>query len=174
MAVVMIRLLKNFTKIILIGLTAVLFIAGSVCAVSSDRFYRNFISNSVRDEQPQFTMSKEGTNVVVIMLDRAMGPMIPYLFNDNASLTDEYDGFTYYGNTISFGPNTNFSTPSLFGGYEYTPAKLNERSDESLADKQDEAISVLPEIFYRKQLQLYLYQSDIRGVSVDSGSDCFR
>ena len=147
MAVVMIRLLKNFTKIILIGLTAVLFIAGSVCAVSSDRFYRNFISNSVRDEQPQFTMSKEGTNVVVIMLDRAMGPMIPYLFNDNASLTDEYDGFTYYGNTISFGPNTNFSTPSLFGGYEYTPAKLNERSDESLADKQDEAISVLPEIF---------------------------
>ena len=81
------------------------------------------------------------------MLDRAMGPMIPYLFNDNASLTDEYDGFTYYGNTISFGPNTNFSTPSLFGGCEYTPAKLNERSDESLADKQDETISVLPEIF---------------------------
>ena len=99
------------------------------------------------DAMPHFTLSKTGKNVVVFMLDRAMGSYIPYIFNEKPELKEQFSGFTYYDNCISFGKNTNFATPSLFGGYEYTPAKLNARDSEKLADKHDEAIKVLPVLF---------------------------
>ncbi len=67
---------------------------------------------------PSFELSKNGKNVVVIMLDRAMGEYVPYLLNEKPELKEMFDGFTYYDNTISYGVATNFGTPALFGGYE--------------------------------------------------------
>lgn len=96
---------------------------------------------------PSFTLSKQGKNVVVIMLDRAIGPFIPYILEDKPELKQQLDGFTYYDNTLSFGPFTNFSTPSLYGGYDYTPVKLNQRKTEFLADKHNEALKVVPTLF---------------------------
>ncbi len=92
-------------------------------------------------------LSKKGKNVIVIMLDRAIGAYVPYLFAEKPELEKMYDGFTFYPNTLSFGTTTNFATPALFGGYEYMPIKINERKDESLKDKQNEALSVMPRIF---------------------------
>ena len=105
---------------------------------------------AVTDNDPEFTFSKNGKNVVVFMIDRAIGPMIPYLFNENESLGKSFDGFTYYHNTVSFGAYTNFATPALYGGYEYTPEKINERSSERLVDKQNEALKVLPVMFAKE------------------------
>lgn len=96
---------------------------------------------------PTFTLSKTGKNVVVLMLDRAIGPYIPYIFNEKPELEAQFDGFTYYHNTASLGVKTNISTPSLFGGYEYTPAELNTRDQELLVDKHNEALKVLPVMF---------------------------
>lgn len=100
-----------------------------------------------QDAVPHFNLSKNGQNVVVIMLDRAMGPYIPYIMNERPELQEQFAGFTYYSNTISFGPLTNFGTPALFGGYEYTPVKINKREDESLVSKQNEALKVMPVLF---------------------------
>lgn len=94
-----------------------------------------------------FKLSKEGKNVVVIMLDRAMGEYIPYLVNEKPELKERLSGFTYYPNTISFGGYTNFGTPALYGGYEYTPVEMNKRTNESLEEKQNEALKVMPVIF---------------------------
>lgn len=96
---------------------------------------------------PSFELSKTGKNVVVIMLDRAMGEYVPYLFNEKPELKEQFDGFTYYDNTISYGVATNFGTPALFGGYEYTPVELNKRADELLVDKHNEALKVMPVLF---------------------------
>lgn len=96
---------------------------------------------------PEFSLSKNGNNVVVIMLDRAVGAMVPFIFDEKPELKEQFDGFTYYSNTISFGQSTIFGSPSLFGGYEYTPAELNNRDRESLASKQNEALKVLPVLF---------------------------
>ena len=96
---------------------------------------------------PSFTLSKTGKNVVVIMLDRAMGQYVPYIFNEKPELAEQFDGFTYYDNTISYGVATNFGTPALFGGYEYTPVELNKRADELLVDKHNEALKVMPVLF---------------------------
>ncbi|MCM1083291.1 MAG: membrane protein insertase YidC [Clostridium sp.] len=94
-----------------------------------------------------FRLSTKGKNVVVIMLDRGMGAYIPYIINEKPALLEQFAGFTYYSNTISFGGYTNFGTPALLGGYEYTPVEMNKRADESLVDKHNEALRVLPVLF---------------------------
>ena len=96
---------------------------------------------------PRFTLSKTGKNVIVLMIDQAVSKYVPYLFEEKPGLKEQFEGFTYYANTVSFGAHTNFCTPSLFGGYEYTPAEINKRAGESLASKQNEALKVMPVLF---------------------------
>ena len=98
-------------------------------------------------EDMNIRLSRNGQNVVVLMLDRAMGPYVPYLLHERPELREGFDGFTWYPNAVSFGGYTNFGTPAIYGGYEYTPAKLNKRSDETLGQKQNEALRVLPVLF---------------------------
>ncbi|MBE6563564.1 MAG: hypothetical protein E7660_07490 [Ruminococcaceae bacterium] len=98
-------------------------------------------------EEPHYSLSEDGKNVVVIMLDRAMGEYVPYMMNEKPELKEQFDGFTYYKNTISFGGFTNFGAPALLGGYEYTPVEMNKRGDELLVDKHNEAVKLMPVIF---------------------------
>jgi YidC/Oxa1 family membrane protein insertase len=92
-------------------------------------------------------LSTSGNNVVVFMLDRAISGYIPFIFNEKFEIKEAFEGFTYYPNTLSFGAYTNFASPAIFGGYEYTPTEMNKRVDESLKDKHDEALCVLPKLF---------------------------
>ncbi len=96
-----------------------------------------------------FDLAKNRKNVVVIMLDRSMGMYMPYILNERPELADSFDGFKYYRNTVSFGAYTNFGAPALYGGYEYTPEKMNERDTELLADKTNEALMVMPVTFVK-------------------------
>ena len=101
-----------------------------------------------RENTPHITLSRNGKNVIVLMLDRGMGEYIPFLFNEKPELKEQFSGFTYYSNTLSFGLSTNFAGPALYGGYEYTPAELNKRDTELLVDKHNEALKVMPVLFY--------------------------
>lgn len=96
---------------------------------------------------PQFTLSKMGKNVIVLMMDQAMGEYVPYFLQEKPELKELFSGFTYYANTVSFGAHTNFGSPALFGGYEYTPVEMNKRDGESLASKHNEALCVMPVLF---------------------------
>ena len=98
-------------------------------------------------DKASFTLSRNGKNVIVFMLDRALDAYVPYLFQEKPELARQFDGFTWYPNTLSFGNCTTTGSPALFGGYEYTPEELNGRSSEALVDKQNEALSVLPLLF---------------------------
>ena len=80
-------------------------------------------------------------------MDRALGPVVPFLFDEKPELMDEFDGFTYYPNTVSFAEFTNTGIPPVYGGYEYTPENMNARADEWLEDKHNEALKVLPVLF---------------------------
>ena len=111
--------------------------------------YWSFWSNSKPSvEMPSLPLSKDGKNVVVLMLDRALGTQVPYIFNEKPELKEKFDGFTYYPNTISYGPCTIVGAPALFGGYEYTPERLSERNTETMADKHDESLKVMPVLFW--------------------------
>ena len=92
-------------------------------------------------------LSRNGKNVIVLMLDRAISRYLPVVFYEHPELKASFSGFVYYPNTLSFGGHTNFATPALFGGYEYTPAEMNQRNKESLQDKHNEALMLMPSLF---------------------------
>lgn len=124
--------------------TVAVLLLTTVNFISIERQYRNALY--LRDQQTirDFHFSTQGQNVVVIMLDKAMGYMLPFVINEDPSLIDQFDGFTFYPNTLSFGAYTMSGSPSLYGGYEYTPENMNSRSDLLLKDKQNEALMVMP------------------------------
>lgn len=94
-----------------------------------------------------YKVSKTGKNIFIFMLDRSMNFFIDPVFENNALVKKEYTGFTLFKNALAFGGGTHISSPSLFGGYEYTPDNLNKRYSELLVDKHNEALSVLPKLF---------------------------
>ncbi len=102
---------------------------------------------NISNVTPHFDLSKNGKNVIVIMLDRAMGQYIPYIMNEKPELQEQFAGFTYYSNALSYGGCTNFGAPVIFGGYEYTPVEMNKRTEEALVDKHNEALKVMPVLF---------------------------
>ncbi len=96
---------------------------------------------------PEFTLSKNGKNVVVLLIDRAISCYVPYMLAEKPELQQQFAGFTYYPNTLSFGLCTNVGAPPIYGGYDYIPAEMQRRSDELLKDKHNEALMVMPRIF---------------------------
>lgn len=100
-----------------------------------------------QSNQPSLALSKDKPNVVLLMLDRALGEYVPFIMNEDPQLQEQFAGFTYYDNVTSFGGFTNFGAPALYGGYEYTAAEMNKRNDELLVDKHNEALKVMPVLF---------------------------
>ncbi len=145
--VVLNKFLPRVLRAILIsGVIAVIAMSvGNINKITTE--YRKVSAFKVETDSPHVTLSKDGQNVVVIMLDRALGAVVPYIMNERPELERQFDGFTYYPNTISYGPFTNFGVPGVFGGYEYSAAQMNLRSDELLMDKHDEALMVMPVLF---------------------------
>ncbi len=136
---------KLSTEVMLTGVLALCCMA-SVNIIGINTSVKS-IKEQVTEEIPRLTLSKTGKNVIVFMLDRAMGEYVPYFIQEKPELKEMFSGFTYYPNTISFGSNTNIATPALFGGYEYTPVEIDKRSEESLESKQNEALRVMPVLF---------------------------
>ena len=103
--------------------------------------------NSSSEIQPIFNLSKDKENVFIIMLDRAVNGFVPYIFDEYPQLYNEFDGFTYYPNTLSYADHTLVGAPPMYGGYDYIPQRMNERSDEALVSKHNESITALARIF---------------------------
>jgi len=103
--------------------------------------------NNIRTEKPNIPLNRNGKNVIVLMLDRGMGTQVPYILNEKPELKKKFEGFTYYRNTVSFGPSTIVGSPALYGGYEYTPESMNARTSEKMVDKHNEALKVMPVLF---------------------------
>lgn len=96
---------------------------------------------------PVFHLTKKGKNVIVLFLDRAISSFLESAFLDLPELKEGLRGFTFYPETLSFGPCTVLASPQLLAGYEYTPEKINARKDELLKDKHNEALLVMPTLF---------------------------
>jgi hypothetical protein len=97
--------------------------------------------------EPVFELSTTGKNIVIIMLDRAMGSFVPFILEESPDLNEALDGFTFYPNTVSFSGFTRIGAPPLFGGYEYVPLEINRRADVPLVTKHNESLLLLPRLF---------------------------
>ena len=141
---------KYIWKLLSFVLAAAVISITIVCCLSVVHINNKYAELDYMDQlqgEPELRLSRTGHNVVIIMLDRAQGFLVPYCFNEFPELQDQYDGFTYYSNTVSFGGHTNIASPALYGGYEYTPTAMNARPDERLVDKHNEALMVMPVLF---------------------------
>ncbi len=133
-----------------------LLLAG-VCAclvmstVNAVKIHKQFlVTKKITEESggfPEIELSRNGKNVIVIMMDRMAGYLLPYIFYEKPELYEKFDGFTYYPNTVSSGIRTCSGAPGLFGGYEYTAWEFNRRSDETMVDKHNESLKVMPALF---------------------------
>ena len=103
---------------------------------------------------PEIPLSKKGKNVVIIMLDRAIGYYVPFIMGERPELQQKFDGFTFYSNTLSFAPKTNVGLPAIYGGYEYTPVITNQRTDKLLVEKHNEALLMMPLLFSGKDYEV--------------------
>jgi YidC/Oxa1 family membrane protein insertase len=110
-------------------------------------FFNSENQISPEEVNPLFYLSKKDLNTVVIMLDRATGSFFPYIFDENSELRNIYSGFTFFPNTVSFAPSTRLGAPPLFGGYEYTPLELNRRDAETMVEKHNQSLLLMPLLF---------------------------
>lgn len=151
---------QTITVIILIGMFVI-----NALHVAGDMPQINKVMSQVSEEKPTFKLSKEGKNVVVIMLDRAINGFVPYIMNEKPEVAEQFSGFIYYPNTISYGHGTNDGSPGLYGGYEYTPEETNKRKNVLLAEKQNEALKLMPVLFNNAGFDVTITDPPLAGYS---------
>lgn len=138
-------------------LLTIAFVVLSIINISTiNKDYKDFSEAIVNRGQEDsgfvkyFNLSKTEKNVVVIMLDRAESSYFEHILQDQPQLNQMFDGFTFYKNALAYNGHTLMGSPSIYGGYEYTPSEMNKRSEELLKEKHNEALMVLPEIFVKE------------------------
>jgi YidC/Oxa1 family membrane protein insertase len=125
-------------------------IMGVINLVSLGTQYRDLEKLQINDGpsgEIVFPLSQTGTNTFIVFFDRAQGTAMQTVLEEWPALAEQLDGFTFYPNTLSFGSCTVTGVPAMLGGYAYTPLAINERTDELLVDKVNEAITLLPRLF---------------------------
>ena len=140
---------KKIAKMILIISVVTIVAVGTMNTVLICQTYSWYQTHVVASNTKvaDIPLSRNGKNVMVIMLDRSLEGQVPYIMQEKPELKEKFDGFTFYSNTISYGSWTLSGAPALYGGYEYTPQKLNERTEEPLKDKHNESLRVMPVLF---------------------------
>lgn len=108
------------------------------------------------DMKDKFKVSKDGKNVFVIMLDRGIGAYVPFVLDEKPEIKKQFDGFTFYPNTVSTGSVTVIGGPGLFGGYEYTAAEMVKDNGKTVAERHNEALKLMPDIFYNNKYNVSL------------------
>jgi YidC/Oxa1 family membrane protein insertase len=126
------------------------FLAGTINSVNIFKEFKNTDLQFITDKNTKdsiYKISKTGQNVVIIVLDKAVNQFVPFIFEEKPELRGSFDGFTWYSNSISYGGNTIFGIPGIYGGYDYTPLEIQKRGDIPLAQKHNEALLLLPLVF---------------------------
>lgn len=139
-------------------------------------------SNNSNSLSPVYHLSKTEKNVVVFMLDRGLSVYVPQILEEKPELKQLYDGFVYYPNMVAFGNQTMAGTPPIHAGYGYTPIQINKRSNESLVNKHNESLLVVPRIFVENGYEVtvsdpswanYSWVPDLRIYDNDSSINAF-
>ncbi len=153
------RLLSNIMLICVLVFVMLSFISISKIKKEYTEFSRIENTPQENSSSTKFCLSKNKQNVIVIMMDKLPGCDFEEIVSREQNIRDGLRGFKFYKNTASFNGHTLMASPALYGGYEYTPAAMNERSSESLKDKHNEALLLMPRIF-TEQADFNAYISD--------------
>lgn len=142
---------KQIIYYINISLVITLVFMATINIYSINKSYKKMDYSESISENLSIPLSKTGKNVVVIMLDRAIGGFIPYIMNEKPELKKQFEGFTYYPNTVSLGDNTMEASAAVFGGYEYTEDVVKN------VEKRIEALTLLPKMFKDNKYEVTVF-----------------
>ncbi len=141
------KVFSYLLSILALTLTAISFVNSSRILSTYKEYKSHSETASNQSINPIFHLSKDKPNVILIMLDKASNHYVTSIFDESKKVSDAFTGFTLYPNTISFNGHTLQGAPGIWGGYEYTPYEMNKKSSETLKDKNNQAILMLPRIF---------------------------
>lgn len=120
-------------------------------ALASINAYQFYLKRALPNLQAEmdgnnlFTLTKNGRNVVIIMMDRMVAGYIPNSLELIPDLRKTLEGFTWYPRTLSPGTYTVVGVPSIAGGYDYLSTVVNnDTSNQLLSERVDESFRVLP------------------------------
>ena len=149
--------------VVLVFMKRRLSVVASICAVVSVALLAVGIRNSAivsgafakmsppqiqTEIEPIYHFSKDGRNVIVIMMDRFFLPFVERCFDEEPNLKEQFDGFVFYKNTVSLASRTITGAPGLYGGYSFTPWEINLRTDQTLQEKHNQALLTMPVLFH--------------------------
>jgi len=166
---------RKYYKIIINFLIVILFTVSVNSVLNIYKIntqYKNYVSKESsilagnnQAEELKYQFTQNGKNVVVIMLDRAIGGLMAEIIKHNPELIEQMSGFKWYRNVVSFNTRTLLGSPPLFGGYEYTPAEMNKRDNETLVSKHNESLMVMPRIFLENNYDVTVTDPSIANYS---------
>ena len=142
---------ERYIKNIVLPMALSLLVLGGYHIIKIPKILKQLPAEEIKQEDEYsgiLSLSKNGKNVIVLMMDKAIGGQLPFIFDEFPEFKDDYDGFVYYPNTISFERHTMNAALPIMGGYEYTPHKLIDHTE--IKDKdvlRTEAMRVLPVLF---------------------------
>jgi len=110
-----------------------------ICAIKLPELLNNFIivsgiigllfsvylfigtdDNTIRENHDAHSRFSSSRNVIVMSFDSLQGDFLETVFTENEELRNQFDGFTFYDDVISYAPNTTFSLLSTLTG-KYVP-----------------------------------------------------
>ncbi len=149
-------LMMRISAILFVGLL----VAGALNLVKTEKTLQanSYIKNdaSFTEGYPTYSLSRNGRNVIVLMLDRAINGYLPYIMEEFPELKEQYSGFTYYPNTYSNGGITLTGGPALYGGYDFLPMDMAE-NPELIQDKLNASVRLLPYNFSHAGFQCTVF-----------------
>lgn len=149
-------IISSFYTIILLSMTVVSIFNVITIKKEFNKIAAHHTELESNELKPIFNFTKTGENVFIMFIDGAIGALVEEIFNESPSTANQYEGFTYYPNTVSFNCHTLIASPPMYGGYEYTPIEMNKRSNEKLVDKHNEALNVLPTFFLQNDYECFV------------------
>ena len=152
------KIIHNVCLIAVVALTIFSFV--NVKKINSEyaEFQKIIGSGNEKDSgfNAKYTLSKNEKNIMIFMLDRFESAFVPRILSDFPYFKSDLDGFVFYKNAVSPNGHTLMASPSIYGGYEYTPYEINKRKEKTLREKHNEALLLLPEILKNKGYESYL------------------
>lgn len=163
------KYIKSLTVVLVLSLTA--FSGYNIFKINSEFHRLEAIvasgENSRNEDslKPVFHFSRTGKNVIVMMLDRGISTFVPEIFRERPDVARQFEGFTYFPNTVSPSSCTILCAPALFGGYEYLPENSNKRTDQTLREKHNESLKMLPAYFGSKDFDITVTDAPLANFS---------
>lgn len=163
--------IKKYISLIQIALIISLLSIGSYNIINTAIKFnsinnKQIITNtSSKNFEKVYTFNKNNKNIFLIVLDMFSSHYLPYIFKEKPELLESFKGFVYYPNTTSFGYHTGRGLPPIFGGYQYTPINIDNRTDEPFLSKFYESFNILPLILDKNNFNVTI--SDLHLVRED-------